>query len=78
MRIQQVQQKTGLAQSEIINHAIAGIPIIVLGNQKSLAENFFEIRKLVSKNDTENINKEVAEACQLLNSLMAKIAELMP
>ena len=76
MKIQQIQQETGLTQSEIINQAIAEIPVIVLGNQKTLAENFFEIRKLISRNNAEEINEEVAEACQLLNSLMAKIAEL--
>ena len=78
MKIQRIQQETSLTQSEIINQAIAEIPIIVLGNQKNLAEYFFEIRKAISRNNAENVNKEVAEACQLLNSLMAKIAELKP
>ena len=77
MKIQQIQQKTGLTQTEIINDAIANVPIICLGNQQSIAEIFFEIKKLLSTHDGTNITKEVDKACQLLNLLMQKLEEAM-
>ena len=77
IKVQKISQETGLTQTEIINAAIADMPIIVLGNQKNIAESFFEIKKLLAKNDTTNIKKEVNVVCQSLNLLMQKLEEVM-
>lgn len=76
-KIQRLVKETGLTQSDLINQAVSGIPVIYLGNQKSLAESFFEIRRALSSNKLERVKSEVEDACRLLNSLMGKIGELM-
>lgn len=68
---------TGLTQSELINQSIAEIPVIVLGDQASLAESFFELRRLIATNNSTEIGKEIEHLCQSLNLLMAKINALM-
>lgn len=63
-----------MTQNEFINNAIAGIPIIVLGDGKLLANSFFDIRKLMEdKTDLQTIKEEVNELCQLLFLLMEEI-----
>lgn len=75
-KLQRLTKETGLTQSDLLNQAVSGIPVIHLGDQKSLAENFFEIRRALSSNKLERVKSEVEEACRLLNLLMEKIGEM--
>ena len=77
-RIQKLIAETGRSQSDLINSAISNVPIIVLGNQKKIAEIFFDLHKAVSQSDIAKIQEEVDRACRCLNLLMAKIEELTP
>ena len=76
-KINNLIKETGRTQTDLINQAISGIPIIVLGNQKDIATCFFDLRKAVNSKNTSEIHKEVEQTCQSLNSLMAKIEEMM-
>lgn len=66
---------SGMTQSDFINQAIAGIPFVMLGNRKSIAQAFFELRIMVAKKNNIEFQKEVEEICQSLNLLMEKIEE---
>ena len=70
-RLQKMMEMTGSTRTEVINDAIASVPIINLGDRRELSELFFEIRK--EMNNDEEMRKKVAEACRLLDLLMEKI-----
>ena len=70
-RLQKMMEMTGSTRTEVINDAIASVPIINLGDRRELSELFFEIRKVM--NNDEEMRKKVAEACRLLDLLMEKI-----
>lgn len=65
----------GITQSDFINQAISEIPFVMLGNRKSIAQSFFELRILATKNIDNEFRKGVEELCQSLNLLMEKIEE---
>ena len=65
-----------MTKAEIINKAIAGVPIICLGDRKSIAQCFFDIRNALNDGDMDRLSEEVEAACQLLNSLMDEIEGL--
>lgn len=67
---------SGMTQSDFINQAIAGIPFVMLGNRKNIAQTFFELRVLASTKKNFEFRKEVDELCRCLNLLTAKIEEM--
>lgn len=75
-KIRKLSKETGRSQSDLINAAIANVPIINMGNQKDIAECFFDLRKATTEKNNSIIGKEVNRACQFLNSVMAKIEAL--
>lgn len=75
-KVKKIATDTGLTQSEIINQAVADIPIINLGDQPTLAESFFELRQFIAYDETTKYEEGVNQICQSLNLLMEKIAEL--
>lgn len=75
-KINNLIKETGRSQTDLVNQAISEIPIVVLGNQKSIATCFFDLRKAVNSKNEPEIHKEVELACQSLNSLMEKIEEM--
>ena len=75
-KIHKLAKETGRTQTDLINQAISEIPIVVLGNQKSIATCFFDLRKAVDSKNEPEIHKEVELTCQSLNLLMAKITEM--
>lgn len=77
-KIQTIVCKTKRSQTDIINQAISGLPVIVLGDQKLLAESFFDLRKLIEENKSNEFEKEVIQICQSLNLLIEKIQALTP
>lgn len=74
-KMKQAISDSGMTQSEFINQSISGIPFVMLGNRKNIAQAFFELRILAAKNNDIEFKKEVDELCQSLNSLMEKIVE---
>ena len=70
-KLEKMIEMTGSSRTEVINDAIASVPIINLGDRRELSELFFEIRKEMN-NDAE-LRKEVEEVCRLLNLLIEKI-----
>lgn len=66
---------SGLTQSDFINQAIAGIPFVMLGDRKSIAQSFFELRIAAAQKNSIEFRREVDELCQSLNLLIAKIEE---
>lgn len=66
---------SGMTQSDFINQAIAEIPFVMLGDRKSIAQSFFELRIAAAQKNNIEFRKEVDELCQSLNSLMARIEE---
>ena len=77
-KVEDIVKKTGMTRTEVINKAIGDVPIVILGEQKTLALTFFELRKAVADLNYEQFREEVDRACQSLNLLMAKIEELAP
>ncbi|MBR4027748.1 MAG: hypothetical protein IKJ01_09425 [Lachnospiraceae bacterium] len=74
-KMNRVLEESGMKQTEFINKAIAQVPIIMLGNRKTIAEGFVDIRMLLSTENDEKIIKEVNRLCLSLNLLMEKIEE---
>lgn len=66
---------SGITQSDFINQCIAKIPFVMLGDRKSIAQSFFELRILATRNIDNEFRKGVEELCQSLNLLMEKIEE---
>lgn len=62
-----------LTKTDIINNAIANIPIICIGDRKSIASCFFDIRNALLSDDMTMAGEEAKAACLLLSSLMEKI-----
>lgn len=75
-RLTEAVKKTGMSQTEFINSAIAGVPIIILGDRRMVAECFFDLRRMMRNCDYEGFGKGVDEVCQSLNTVMEKIEEL--
>lgn len=44
-KIKKLVDQTGRSQSDLINSAVANVPIVVLGNQQTVAEIFFRYTK---------------------------------
>lgn len=65
-----------ITKSEVINKAIAGVPIILLGDRKSIAECFVDIRNALTDADMRMVREEARAVCQSLNLLMEKIEEI--
>lgn len=74
-KMKQAVSDSGMTQSDFINQSIAGIPFVMLGNRKNIAESFFELRIAAAKNNNNEFRKGVEELCQSLNFLMEKIEE---
>ena len=73
-KMQQITETAGITKKEYINKACAAVPIIVMEQSQEIAKEFFLIRIALEKNViSEKLRKEVEKACQLLNSLTAKI-----
>lgn len=66
---------SGITQSDFINQCISEIPFVMLGNRKSIAQSFFELRIMVAEKNNIEFRKGVEELCQSLNLLMEKIEE---
>lgn len=66
---------SGITQSDFINQAISEIPFVMLGNRKSIAQAFFELRIMVAEKNNIEFRKGVEELCRSLSLLMAKIEE---
>lgn len=75
-KMQKGMQEMEINQTQFINKAVEGIPIINLGNQRTLAEDFFELRCICCDGEDEKIREEIDRVCRSLNSLMEKIEEL--
>ena len=75
-KIQKIMKQTDMTQTEILNNAIAQIPILILGDRRLLAESFFELRKSLEDIDDEEIRKGVDTVCQSLNLLIEKLDEM--
>lgn len=69
---------SGMSQSDFINKAILEIPIIMLGDRKSIAQSFFELRLDAEKNNDMDFKKGVEDVCRSLNLLIQKIEERNP
>lgn len=69
---------SGMTQSDFINKAILEVPILMLGDRKSIAQSFFELRLAAEKNNDMDFKKGVEDVCQSLNLLMQKIEEQNP
>lgn len=76
-KIRKLSKETGRSQSDLINAAITNVPIISMGNQKDIAECFFDLRKATVENSDSDIGKAVNQTCQSLNFVTAKIEVLM-
>lgn len=74
-KIKKAITDSGMTQSDFINQAIAGIPFIMLGDRKSIAQSFFELRIMLAEKNDIKFRKEVEELCRSLNLLMEKIEE---
>lgn len=75
-KVRRIVDEEGMTQSDVINRAIANLPIVFLGNRRTLATSFFEIRCLLENEKNSEVREEVEKVCRLLNSLMQKIEEL--
>lgn len=75
-KLDMIKKDSTMSQTDIINQAIANVPIIMLGNRRSIAECFFDLRLMMQNDDYGAFRKEVDEVCQSLNLVMEKIAEL--
>ena len=76
-KINRLIQETGRTQTDLVNQAISGVPIIAMGNQHDIATCFFDLKKAVNSQKMSEAHKEVERACRSLNLLMEKIEELM-
>ena len=77
-KIKKLVDQTGRSQSDLINSAVANVPIVVLGNQQTVAEIFFSLYKALSQSDVPSIRREVSRACLCLNTLITRIEALTP
>lgn len=75
-KLELMKKETGMSQTELINHAIANVPIIALGDRKEIAISFFDLRRLMKNKDYKAFCKEGEQICRSLNLLMEKIGEL--
>lgn len=77
-KVEAIVRESGLSKTAVINDMIAGTPIIYLGQRKTIAECFFDIRNMLEEGGIDDVREEVMELCQSLNSLMEKIVEMRP
>lgn len=75
VKMASVISDSGMTQSEFINKAILDVPIIMLGDRKSIAQSFFRLRIAVEENNNKDFQEGVEEACQSLNLLIQKIED---
>lgn len=75
-KLDKIKKESSMNQTDIINQALANVPIIMLGDRKTIAECFFDLRQMMREDEYEIFREEVVEVCQSLNLLMGKIAEL--
>lgn len=62
-----------ITQNQFINMAIEGMPIICLGDRKSVAESLYYLLDLLYDREFDAVREEVTRVCQSLSLLMQQL-----
>lgn len=72
-KMKAVTKNTGITQTEFINKACAGIPVICIKNSEGIADYMMDLLTLVEDENYSEFRKEVDELCQCLGMLTEEI-----
>lgn len=72
-KMEAVTKNTGITQTEFINNACAGIPVICIKNSEGLADCMMDLLTLAEDEKFSEFRKEVCELCQSLKLLTEEI-----
>lgn len=73
-KLAQLIDETGFTKKEVVNRAIANLPVIGISMGPEIAKSFYIIREyMTSKECIDEIREEVDKVCQSFDLLMAEI-----
>ena len=71
-KVERVSNETGISFSEYVNQVIEEVPVLCMGDEKTLADRFISLMDSIESGKLEEVKKEVEELCVLLDILLDK------
>ena len=68
-KAERVSKEVGISISEFVNQVIEEVPVLCMGDRKTLADRFTALMDSVESGKLEEVKKEVAELCVSLDIL---------